>query len=123
VTFRNEETAELALKSPSQKRVLDGRVVAFSKAEPKKEGWLKEASSGSQAAPQHKKEYVVEFDGGKCHVHKLPDEILVKVFRYLNVKELVLMERGRMRDLSVLNLVSALSSVLLSNDINYSFVA
>jgi RNA recognition motif-containing protein len=38
VTFRNEETAELALKSPSQKRVLDGRVVAFSKAEPKKEG-------------------------------------------------------------------------------------
>jgi hypothetical protein len=35
----------------------------------------------------------VEFDGGKCHVHKLPDEILVKVFRYLNVKELVLMER------------------------------
>lgn len=35
----------------------------------------------------------MEFDGGKCHVHKLPDEILVKVFRYLNVKELVLMER------------------------------
>jgi hypothetical protein len=37
VTFPDEVTAGLALNSSPQKRILDGRVVAFSKAKPKKE--------------------------------------------------------------------------------------
>ena len=61
-------------------------------------GWLREASSGRQTGPQPK-ESVVNFDDVKCHFHTLPDEIFVEIFSYLNVKEKVLMERGRMSHL------------------------